>query len=51
MIVIVSFKEHNRRYSVGIQTLLQSMGINVSDEKLIKAIKNLLEQEQMDVES
>jgi len=47
MKVFVKWNEHDRLYSVGIQRFLKSLDINVDDAQIISAIKNLLEQEEM----
>lgn len=50
MRVLVKWNNHNRIYSIGIQRLFEVMNIDVNDAQIETAIKQLLEQEEMDRE-
>jgi len=47
MIVLVKWEEHNRQYQIGIQKFLRTMSIDVNDAQIEKAIRKLLEQQEM----
>lgn len=48
MIVIVKWKEHDRVYSIGLQKFLKQLHLEVTDEDITNAIKNLLEQRELE---
>ncbi len=41
-IVKISWIVHNREYTVPIQTLLKEMGIELTDEKILVAVRSIL---------
>lgn len=47
MIVKVSWTEHDRVYTIGINRLFELLKLDVSEEEIKQAIKKLLEQEEM----
>ena len=47
MIVKVEFEDHDRVYTIGIQSFLKKLKIDVKDEQIVRTIKKLLEQEEM----
>ena len=47
MIVKVSWTEHTREYTISLETFLKTMGIDATEEQIIKASKYLLEQNDM----
>lgn len=42
MIVRVSWKEHDREYTIGVQNFLKMLGYDVDDAEIKKAIKEHL---------
>ena len=50
MKVLVKWNNHDRVYSIGIQRLFRVLNIDVNDAQIETAIKQLLEQEEMERE-
>jgi hypothetical protein len=48
MVVKVSWQEHEREYTIGIQRLFELLELDVTDEKIKKAVRKLLEQNEME---
>ncbi len=48
MSVLVQWTQHNRRYTIGLETFLKTMELDVTDEQITKAAKHLLEQNEME---
>ena len=47
MIVLVRWQEHNIAYTIGLQKFLKQLNLEVTDDDIKNAIKNLLEQQEM----
>lgn len=47
MIVLVRWNEHDRQYTIGLQKFLKRLNLEVTDDEIKQAIKQLLEQEEM----
>lgn len=47
MEVLVRWKEHDRQYTMGIQTFLKKLNIQIPDSQIQETIKKLLEQQEM----
>lgn len=48
MSVLVQWTQHNRRYTIGLETFLKTMELDVTDEQIKKTAKYLLEQNEME---
>ena len=47
MIVLVRWTNHDRQYTIGLQKFLKCLQLEVTDEQIKNAIKELLEQQEM----
>lgn len=44
-IVKISFIGHNRRYEVGIQTFFKKLGVEISDDEVMLAVRKILSEQ------
>ena len=49
MVIVVSWTEHEREYTIGVIPFLKAMGIDVDDAQITETTKKLLEQEEMNL--